>query len=194
MGSAYLFGFAHCIKNGYDVICEMDADLSHDPAALPGLVEPVLNSDADLVLGSRYVEGGSIPNWSMHRKLLSLWGNRYARFMLGLSVSDATGGFRAYRSELLETIMKQTIRGRGYGFQIEMVYVATQENATIIEVPIAFSDRIRGTSKMSSSIVAEALGLVTWWTIRDRLFRRRNSSSRQQVNTPADTTSIASKK
>ena len=188
LGAAYLFGFAHCIEKKYDIICEMDADLSHDPAALPTLIAPIVSGDADLVLGSRYVPGGRIPQWSLRRRMLSRGGNIFARFMLGLKVHDATGGFRAYRREVLTDIMTNDIRAGGYGFQIEMTYLASKYNALIMEVPISFSDRIKGTSKMNFSIVLEALILVFWWSIRDRVFQRRKSKrSRHKSYEMADT-------
>ncbi len=174
LGGAYLFGFAHAIDKGYDIICEMDADLSHDPSALPSLIAPVVSGQAHLGLGSRYIEGGSIPQWSPFRRFLSRGGNVYARTLLGLSVHDATGGFRAYRRELLENIMQNEIRADGYGFQIEMTYLASKYGASIVEVPISFHDRVHGTSKMSFHIVFEALTLVTWWFIRDRVLKRNN--------------------
>jgi hypothetical protein len=118
------------------------------------------------------VPGGTIPNWRLHRRLLSRWGNRYARFVLGLPVSDATGGYRAYRAAALRNIDLDAVRADGYGFQIEMAYAVQRSGGRIVEVPISFKDRVRGTSKMSSLIVVEALGLVTWWGIRDRLLRR----------------------
>ncbi len=172
LGSAYRAGFAWGMAQGYEVMVEMDADLSHDPAALPSLLAAV-QEGADLAVGSRYVPGGSIPDWAWHRKALSRWGNRYASFMLRLSVADATAGYRAYRTSLLERLDLPTIRADGYGFQIEMTYRSAGLGARIVEVPIAFTDRTKGTSKMSSRIIVEALGLVTWWGLTDRLpFRR----------------------
>ena len=150
---------------------EMDSDLQHDPAALPSLLAAI-DDGADLVIGSRYVAGGTIPDWALHRRLLSRWGNRYAGFVLGLPVRDVTAGFRAYRATALEKIDLDAVKADGYGFQIEMAYAVKRTGGRIVEVPISFSDRVRGTSKMSSRIVVEALGLVTWWGIRDRLLRR----------------------
>lgn len=172
LGSAYRAGFARGLDLGYDILIEMDSDLSHDPAALPSLISAV-ESGADLAIGSRYVPGGSIPNWSTMRLLLSRWGNRYASAMLGLKVKDATAGFRAYRRGMLRRIDLSEVRADGYGFQIEMAYTVSVLGGRIDEVPIAFTDRVRGTSKMSSRIVYEALFLVTWWAVRDRVFRRR---------------------
>jgi dolichol-phosphate mannosyltransferase len=124
-------------------------------------------------LGSRYVPGGAIPAWPLHRRLLSRWGNRYAGAVLGLDVRDATGGFRAYRATALEAIDLSRVRAEGYGFQIEMTHRLARADGKIVEVPIQFVDRVRGTSKMSSRIVVEALLLVTWWGLRDRVLRRR---------------------
>jgi len=172
LGSAYRAGFRWGLERGYDALVEMDADLQHDPADLPSLLGP-LDTGADLVIGSRYVAGGSTPAWAWYRLQLSRWGNRYAGFILGLGVHDATAGFRAYRADLLRGVDLDAVRADGYGFQIEMCYVARAAGATVVEVPIRFGDRHRGTSKMSSRIVFEALLLVTWWGLRDRVLRRR---------------------
>ena len=172
LGSAYRVGFTQGMAEGFDVLVEMDADLSHDPGALPGLLD-ALDHGADLAIGSRYVPGGSIPDWSWHRRFLSRWGNRYAAGVLGLAVNDATAGYRAYRAEILGRLDLEHIRADGYGFQIEMAYQVARHGGRIVEVPIAFVDRQRGTSKMSGRIVVEALCLVTWWALRDRVFRRR---------------------
>jgi dolichol-phosphate mannosyltransferase len=171
LGSAYRLGFREGLARDQDVIIEMDSDLSHDPAALPSLLAAI-DAGADLVIGSRYVPGGTIPNWRLHRRLLSRWGNRYAGFVLNLPVHDATAGFRAYRATALEKIDLDAVKADGYGFQIEMVYAVRRNGGVIVEVPISFKDRVRGTSKMSSRIVVEALGLVTWWGFRDRVLRR----------------------
>lgn len=187
LGGAYLFGFAHALNKGYDIICEMDADLSHDPAALPSLIAPVV-AGAHLGLGSRYIEGGSIPQWSFFRRFLSRGGTIYARILLGLPVHDETGGFRAYSRALLENILENNVRAEGYGFQIEMTYLSTKYGADIVEVPISFHDRIHGTSKMSAIIVVEALTLVTWWSIRDRVFRRNTIAPGHNDLNLADTT------
>ena len=170
LGSAYRAGFAWGAAHGFDVMVEMDADLSHDPAALPTLLARV-EAGADLAIGSRYVPGGSIPDWSWHRKALSRWGNRYAGTVLSLDVADATAGYRAYTAAALDAIDLESVRADGYGFQIEMAYRVAQNGGRIDEVPIAFTDRTRGTSKMSGRIVVEALVLVTWWGLRRRLGR-----------------------
>lgn len=172
LGSAYRDGFRHGLAAGYDVMVEMDSDLSHDPAALPSLLAAAADGAA-LALGSRYIPGGSIPDWSWHRRALSRWGNRYAAAVLGIDVNDATSGYRAYRAEALAGIDFHTVQADGYGFQVEMAYRVLASGGRIVEVPISFTDRVRGESKMSSSIVIEALVLVTWWAIRDRILRIR---------------------
>jgi dolichol-phosphate mannosyltransferase len=172
LGSAYRDGFRWGLaRSDIDVLVEMDADLSHDPADLPRLIAAV-EDGADLALGSRYVAGGSIPSWSWHRRFLSRQGNRYAAAMLQLPVADATSGFRAYRSSTVADLDLDAVRADGYGFQVEMAYQVDRRGGKIVEVPISFSERTQGRSKMSSRIVVEALVLVTWWGVRDRLVRR----------------------
>jgi dolichol-phosphate mannosyltransferase len=171
LGSAYRAGFAHGIAQGFTVLIEMDADLSHDPADLPRLVGAVADG-ASLAIGSRYVPGGATPNWPRPRLWLSRWGNRYVGVVLGLGVRDATAGFRAYRAKVLASIDYETTRADGYAFQVEMAYRVSTVGGEITELPITFSDRERGTSKMSGRIVVEAMLLVTWWGIRDRVLRR----------------------
>jgi dolichol-phosphate mannosyltransferase len=171
LGSAYRAGFRDGMDNGFDILIEMDSDLSHDPAALPSLIEQV-EQGAALAIGSRYVPGGTIPDWKWHRKLLSRGGNLYAGLVLGLKVKDATAGYRAYSADILSKLDLAAIKADGYGFQIEMAYEVMRNGGTIVEVPISFTDRVRGTSKMSGMIVVEALALVTWWGLRDRVFRR----------------------
>lgn len=162
LGSAYRAGFAWGLERGWEALVEMDADLSHEPEALPALVAP-LEEGYDLSVGSRYIPGGSIPNWAWHRRLLSEGGNRYASLMLGLGVADSTSGFRAYRAEMLRRIDLTKVRADGYGFQIEMVDQVRSHGGRVTEVPIRFVDRVEGKSKMSGRIVVEALLLVTWW-------------------------------
>ncbi len=162
LGSAYRAGFAWGLERGYDAFVEIDADFSHDPAALPGLVAPI-DEGFDVSIGSRYVEGGSIPNWAWHRHLLSRGGNVYASSVLGLGVADSTAGFRCYSARILRQLDLDRVRAEGYGFQIEMTYRSKQHGAAITEVPISFVDRAAGESKMSTFIVVEALALVTWW-------------------------------
>lgn len=171
LGSAYRAGHAVGIARGYDVMVQIDADLSHDPADLPRLLAAV-DRGADLALGSRYTPGGSVPNWPKHRLALSVAGNRYAAFCLGMDVRDTTAGYRAYRASILEAIDFDSTHSTGYGFQIEMTYRVRNAGGRIDEVPIAFTDRVRGNSKMSWRIVAEAMALVTWWAARDRVIGR----------------------
>jgi dolichol-phosphate mannosyltransferase len=178
LGSAYRAGFRIGIDRGFDVLVEMDSDLSHDPAALPALVAPLEDGRADLAIGSRYVEGGEIPAWSRRRRALSRWGNRYAAWVLGLRVADATSGFRAYRAPVVERLGLDTMTAEGYAFQIEMAYRVARVGGRIVEVPIRFVDRTLGHSKMSGRIVVEALVRVTWWSLRDRRQRRRQWRAR----------------
>ena len=181
LGSAYRAGFAVGMQRGHDVLIEMDADLSHDPSALPGLLRAI-DTGADLAIGSRYIPGGSIPHWPFHRRALSRWGNRYAAAVLALDVHDATSGYRAYRADVLHKIDLDSVRADGYGFQIEMAYRVARLGGRVVEVPITFTDRVRGTSKMSSRIIVEALLLVTWWALRDRVLRRDRVPRRGKVN------------
>ena len=167
LGSAYRAGFIEGLRRGYQVLVEMDGDLSHDPAALPDLLRAV-DGGADLAVGSRYIPGGSIPHWSARRRALSRWGNRYACWVLKLPLADATSGFRAYHADIVPKLDLPSIQSDGYGFQIEMAYRVARVGGGIVEVPIAFVDRERGKSKMSARIIAEALVLVTWWGMRDR--------------------------
>ena len=178
LGAAYKAGFALGIADGAEILVEMDADLSHDPLALPAIVSAV-RYGADLVIGSRYVPGGSIPNWSFGRRWLSRWGNRYAAGVLGLAVNDATSGYRAYRASMLQQLDLEAVRADGYAFQIEMTYRVVRLSGSVVELPISFIDRARGTSKMSSRIVFEALLLVTGWGVRDRMVSLRTRRRRQ---------------
>jgi dolichol-phosphate mannosyltransferase len=168
LGSAYRAGFAYGLEHGYGVMIEMDSDLQHDPAMLPALIHAV-DDGADLAIGSRYVPGGQVPGWKWSRRAISQVGNLYAAIVLGMHVRDSTAGFRAYAAHTLEKIDLASIKADGYGFQIEMAYEVTRQGGRIVEVPITFADRQRGTSKMSSRIVFEALALVTWWGLRDRV-------------------------
>lgn len=172
LGSAYREGFAWGIERGFEALVEMDADFSHDPAQLPQLLAPLAQGAAELVIGSRYVSGGSIPNWSLPRLALSRSGNAYSKAMLGLEVSDLTSGFRAYAAGLLRRLPMEEVRADGYGFQIEMAYFALRAGAKVVEIPIRFVDRKEGYSKMSGRTIVEALALVTWWGLRDRLGSR----------------------
>ena len=171
LGNAYRDGFKVGMERGYEVLVQMDADLSHDPGALPDLVDPIGNG-ADATIGARYVPGGSIPNWPWYRRTLSRYGNRYACIVLGMSVHDATSGFRAYRVDALQEIDVFGTRSKGYGFQIETAYRIARSGRSVTEIPIVFTDRVRGYSKMSLAVMIEELVLVTWWGIRDRILRR----------------------
>ncbi|MGC8509918.1 MAG: polyprenol monophosphomannose synthase [Acidimicrobiales bacterium] len=163
LGGAYRAGFGWGLARGFDHFVEIDCDFSHDPAALPALLAAA--QIADVVIGSRYVAGGSIPRWSWRRRLLSRGGNVYASTVLGLGVADATSGYRVYAARALAAMDYDTVRADGYGFQIEMTYRARRAGLVITEVPISFTDRTRGESKMSGAIVAEALVLVTGWAL-----------------------------
>lgn len=154
LGTAYIAGFRYAIEHNYDVAFEMDADFSHDPGLLPNFLAAIQH--ADLVIGSRYMHGGSTPGWPAFRKLISNWGNNFARLLLGMVAQDCTGGYRCYRRELLQHIDFDAICSRGYAFQVELLYRAQQQHARIVEIPITFVDRQRGRSKMSSKIVLEA--------------------------------------
>jgi dolichol-phosphate mannosyltransferase len=170
LGNAYRAGFAHALAQGYDVLVTFDADFSHEPDAIPVLLRK-LDDGCDLVIGSRYVPGGSTPNWPAHRRALSRYGNRYTGWVLGLDVRDITSGFRAYRASTLLAIEYATTRASGYAFMTELAVRIAASGATIGEVAIEFRDRERGTSKMSGRIIAESMVRVTWWGIRGRLRR-----------------------
>ncbi len=172
LGPAYAAGFDFALEHGAETVVEMDADFSHDPADLPRLVEAV-DRGADLAIGSRYVPGGSTPDWPLHRRLISKCGNLYAGFMLGLPVHDATAGFRAFRADALRRLPYRAAEASGYGFQVEMAWRAHQLGLEIVEVPISFRDRERGTSKMGSGIVLEAMKLVTVWGLQRLRFWKR---------------------
>jgi dolichol-phosphate mannosyltransferase len=165
LGPAYAAGFDQALGAGAEIIVEMDADFSHDPADLRRLVAAV-EEGADMAIGSRYVRGGATPDWPVSRQAISRGGNLYARLMLGLPVKDATAGFRAMRSGALQTLPYRAAEASGYGFQVEMAWRAHQHGLTIVEVPITFRDRTRGTSKMGIGIVLEAMRLVTVWGLR----------------------------
>ncbi len=166
LGTAYREGFRWGIAQGYEICVEMDSDFSHDPRALPELLAPIERGDADVVIGSRYVPGGTIPNWSLGRRLLSRLGNLYSKVLLGLTVEDSTAGYRAYAASVINAIDLDLVHADSYGFQVEMTYRAQNAGARIVEVPIHFVDREKGTSKMSTFTVVEALALVSWWGLR----------------------------
>lgn len=165
LGPAYAAGFDHALAAGAEVVAEMDADFSHNPADLPHLVDAV-RSGADLAIGSRYVAGGATPDWPLHRRLISRAGNLYARTMLGIPVRDATAGFRAFGAPALARLPYQSAQASGYGFQVEMAWRACQAGMSVVEVPITFRDRELGVSKMGTGIVLEAMWLVTLWGLR----------------------------
>ena len=167
LGAAYLDAFSWAKKNGYDVVVEMDADGSHRPVDLVKILEQLNN--ADVVLGSRWVAEGKVVNWPLQRKILSQGGNIYTRLMLGIPIKDATGGFRAYRMTALDQIDLSKVQSQGYCFQVDMAWRAVQAGLTVVEVPITFIEREIGESKMSGSIVKEALWRVTQWGFQKRL-------------------------
>jgi dolichol-phosphate mannosyltransferase len=171
LGAAYLAGFRWALEQGYDVAVEMDADGSHSPEQLPRLLDAL--RDADLVLGSRWVPGGEVKNWPTLRKVISVGGNTYTRLALGIPLRDATGGFRAFRRRVLEGIDLGSVESQGYCFQVDLALRAWKCGFRIAEVPITFVERERGQSKMSKSIVAEALWRVTVWGAQQRLGGKR---------------------
>lgn len=177
LGAAYIAGFHWAIERGYDVVVEMDADGSHPPETLYAMLARL--EEADLVLGSRWVEGGRVVNWPKHREVISRGGNFYTRLMLGIPVHDATGGFRAYKRSALEALDLDAIASHGYCFQVDLAWRICKAGFRVAEVPITFVDRERGQSKMSSSIVREAFWKVTRWGVADRwnrVFRRTRSA------------------
>lgn len=174
LASAYLDGFVLAIAEGYDLIVEMDADLSHNPEELRRLLDGARTNH--VTIGSRYVPGGRVRNWSLFRRTLSRGGNLYVRLMLGIPITDSTSGFRAYRWQALRQLITHQLRSEGYGFQIELAYRAWRRGMVVGEVPITFEERRHGQSKISRSIVLEALWHVLVWAIRDRLLRRRPPS------------------
>ena len=171
LGRAYLDGFGIALAAGASSVVQMDADWSHDPAALPSLVAPVADGRADLVIGSRYVSGGGVTDWGPFRRLVSRGGSVFARIVLGLGPHDLTGGFKAWRASTLAAVPFDGVRAGGYVFQIEMTYRASRLGARIVEVPIVFRDRQVGQSKMSRRIIVEALLVVLslrWDELRGR--------------------------
>jgi dolichol-phosphate mannosyltransferase len=169
LGSAYRTGFRYALERGYDLIFEMDADFSHDPASLPDFVAAI--ADADLVIGSRYLHGVTVVNWPMGRLVLSFAANRYTRLVTGLPLNDATGGFKCFRRAVLEAIDLDQVRSDGYSFQIEMSFKAWKKGFRLREIPILFSDRRVGISKMSKKIVREAAVMVWRLRVQDLLGR-----------------------
>ncbi len=172
LGAAYRAGYAAALARGADVCVQMDADLSHDPAALPALVANV-QLGADLAIGSRYVPGGLTVDWPWRRRTLSRWGNRYAAGVLGLAVNDATAGFRAYSADALCRMHYETVTADGYGYQVEMTHRLVRAGGRIVEFPVTFSERVAGESKLDKGIIGEALVLVMRLWIADHRGRRR---------------------
>jgi len=167
LGAAYIAGFRWGLENGYDVLVEMDADGSHKPEQLPLLLQ-ASEAGADLVIGSRWVSGGSVVNWPLHRKLLSRAGSTYSRLMLGIPVRDITAGYRAFRRSTLEKLDLSAVESVGYGFQVDMTFRVARLGLQITEVPITFVEREFGASKMSGNIVFEAIANVTKWGLAAR--------------------------
>jgi len=158
LGPAYIAGFHRALDDGADLVLEMDCDFSHDPADVPKLIAAC--EDADLAIGSRYVPGGGTENWGRGRRFVSTGGSWYARIILGVGIRDLTGGFKCYRRTVLETIDLAAMRSKGYAFQIETTYRTLRAGFSVVEVPIIFADRMEGTSKMSRTIVLEAIARV----------------------------------
>ena len=177
LGAAYIAGFEWGLDAGYDVLVEMDADGSHAPEQLPDLLAAL--DHADLVLGSRWVPGGSVSNWPKSREALSRGGNLYTRVALGVSLHDITGGYRAYRRAVLERIDYRAVASQGYCFQVDLAWRAVRAGFRVVEVPIRFAERERGESKMSGSIVREALWRVTQWGAAHRVDQVRALARRR---------------
>ena len=169
LGSAYIAGFKHAIQQDVDCIFEMDADFSHDPDMISEFLEKL--ETCDVVIGSRYISGINVVNWPMSRLLLSYFANFYTRIITGMSIQDATSGFKCFKREVLELIDLDRVRSDGYAFQIEMNFRCWRKGFRICEIPIIFVDRHSGTSKMSRRIIYEAIWIV-WWLRLQRLFRR----------------------
>jgi len=171
LGAAYIAGFRVALDAGYDVIGEMDADGSHQPEELPRLLAAL--DGADLVIGSRWIPGGSVVNWPWHRMALSRAGNLYTRVLLGVGVRDATAGYRLFRRRTLETIGLDTVQALGYVFQAELVYRTLTSGLRVVEVPIEFVERVRGDSKMTPEVARESLVRITRWGMAERWNRLR---------------------
>jgi len=177
LGRAYLDGFGLALAGGATTVVQMDADFSHDPAALPGLVAPIAAGGADLVIGSRYTKGGGVVDWGLGRRIVSRGGSLFARVVLGLGQNDLTGGFKAWRASTLAAVPFDGVHAGGYVFQIEMTFRADRGGARIREVPIIFRDRRVGQSKMSRRIVVEALVVVVQLRAEELLHRLRRRGS-----------------
>lgn len=168
LGSAYLQGFEWGLEQGFDRLVEMDADGSHPPSALPALIEASRRGDTGLVIGSRWVKGGSVVNWPKRREILSRGANLYARLMLGIKVKDATAGFRVYRADVLRSLELTSIESKGYCFQIDMTLRTLDAGVRVVELPIEFREREIGESKMSGAVIGEAMTKVTAWGFQRR--------------------------
>jgi dolichol-phosphate mannosyltransferase len=166
LGAAYLHGFRVALERGYDVVGEMDADGSHQPEQLPQLLAALQH--ADLVIGSRWVPGGSVVNWPLSRKVLSVGGNLYARVLLGIPLRDVTAGYRLFRRTTLESIDLESVESAGYIFQTDLAFRTVRAGLTVVEVPIEFVERVRGESKMSRDVATESLRRITAWGLRER--------------------------
>jgi dolichol-phosphate mannosyltransferase len=166
LGAAYLHGFAVALDRGYDVIGELDADGSHQPEQLPELLSAL--TTADLVIGSRWVPGGSVVNWPLSRRVLSIGGNLYARLLLGIPVRDITAGYRLFRRTTLESIDLHSVESAGYIFQTDLAFRTVRAGLRVVEVPIEFVERVRGESKMSPDVAIESLRRITTWGLRER--------------------------
>ena len=171
LGTAYVDGFQWGLERDYETLVQIDADLSHNPADIPRLLEAL--ADADLIIGSRYIEGGLVQNWGWSRRTLSFGANWTVRALLGFKVYDSTAGFRAFRSEVLQRIDFHTLRSRGYAFQVETTRRVWRSGGRIVEVPITFVERARGSTKMDSRVILEAMIKLIAWTAGDRIWRRR---------------------
>ena len=183
LGAAYVAGFRWALEHGYDVVVEMDADGSHAPEDLPRLLQALthdqadpVGAGADVVLGSRYVPGGRVVNWARYREWLSRGGNYYSRMALGVGVNDLTGGFRAYRRRVLDSLDLDTVASQGYCFQVDLAWRSVRAGFTVVEVPIVFTEREQGQSKMTGAIVVEALWRVTVWGAQHRVAHLRRRS------------------
>jgi dolichol-phosphate mannosyltransferase len=179
LGRAYLAGFAWALDRGYDAVVEMDADGSHQPEQLPSLLA-ALDQGADLVIGSRWTRGGSVVNWPLHRKALSVGGNLYTRALLGMPVHDATAGYRAYRADALRAMGLEQVASQGYCFQVDLTRRAVRLGLRVVEVPITFVEREIGDSKMSGDIMRESLQRITVWGVHHRADQLRGLSQRRE--------------
>jgi dolichol-phosphate mannosyltransferase len=182
LGAAYLHGFAVALERGYDVIGEMDADGSHQPEQLPRLVAAL--AEADLVIGARWVRGGSVVNWSPFRKALSVGGNLYARLLLGIPVHDVTAGFRLFRASTLRAIDLSDVESVGYCFQTDLTLRTVRAGLRVVEVPIEFLERERGESKMNGAVAMESLRRISRWGLEERTAQVRGVLSRSRKEQP----------